>query len=142
MASRWKQELEKVRAAHRGRLHPKVVVNAARDPKSPLHSKFEWNNTKAAEAYRLEQAAELIRSVTFLPKGSDEPIRAYVSLSSDRLGKSGYRAMMDVLSDAQLTAVLVEDAKQELLLFQQRFDRLRKISTHKGLFREIKKVTE
>ena len=46
-----------------GRLDPQSVVAAARNKKSPLHKQFEWDDTKAAEKYRLEQARELIRLV-------------------------------------------------------------------------------
>ena len=140
--SRWQKELEKVRASHRGRLHPKHVVEAARDPHSPLHGKFEWDNTTAAEAYRLQQAAELIRVVTFMPSGAKEPIRAYVSLSSDRLSQQGYRAMVDVLSDAHLKAQLLADAQAELESFRMRFDRLRKVMQMKRLFREVDRVVD
>lgn len=139
--SRWQQELERVRTAHKGRLHPKHVVAAARDPANPLHNKFEWDDKKASEAYRLQQAMELIRQVTFLPKGADEPVRAYVSLSSDRLSRGGFRAMVDVLSDAQLKAQMIEDAKQELSAFQQRYDQLRKVAKFRSVFRAIDRIT-
>lgn len=139
--NRWQKELEKVRLAHKGRLHPKFVVEAARDPKSALHDRFEWDDTKAAHAYRLQVASDLIREVTFLPKGSDEPVRAYVSLSSDRLSRSGYRAMVDVLSDKQLKAQLIEDARNELSAFNLRYERLRKVARMVGLFKEIDRVT-
>lgn len=44
-----------------GSLNPEAVVEAARDPGSPLHDQFEWDNAKAAHAYRLETAKALIR---------------------------------------------------------------------------------
>jgi hypothetical protein len=47
----------------RGLLQPFDVVEAARDPGSPLHDSFEWNDSVAAERYRLEQARRLIRTV-------------------------------------------------------------------------------
>lgn len=31
-----------------GRLDPSLVVEAARDPASPLHAYFEWDDTEAA----------------------------------------------------------------------------------------------
>lgn len=138
--TRWQQELEKVRAECRGVLKPKLVVAAARNPKSALHSKFEWNNGKAADAYRLIQAASLIRSVTFLPGDGDDPIRAYVSLSSDRLSKAGFRAMVDVLSDADLLKRLIADAREELAAFTQRYDRLRKVAKFRSVFAAADKV--
>lgn len=46
-----------------GRLTARDVVTAARDPASPLHDCFEWDDSTAAEAWRTEQARSLIRSV-------------------------------------------------------------------------------
>ena len=68
-------ELEALSQRHKNTLTPKTVVNAARDPKSSLHCKFEWNNTKAAEAYRLEQAACIIRLVVRVADIDGERVR-------------------------------------------------------------------
>ena len=43
-------------------LHAEDVVAAARDPLSPLHSKFQWDDSKAAHRYRLWQARQIIAS--------------------------------------------------------------------------------
>lgn len=53
-------ELEKIETAN-GRLDPKDVVEVARDKKHPLHQFFDWNNKSAAEAWRVQQARDLIR---------------------------------------------------------------------------------
>ena len=44
-----------------GALTPQAVLDDARDKKSPLHSSFEWNNSEAANKYRLDQARAVIR---------------------------------------------------------------------------------
>lgn len=49
-------------AANGGKITPAQVVNAARDPASPMHDYFEWDNDAAAEKYRIDQARTLIRS--------------------------------------------------------------------------------
>ncbi len=46
-----------------GDLSAPLVVEEARDPASPIHDRFEWDDGVAAENYRLVQAAHLIRSV-------------------------------------------------------------------------------
>lgn len=46
-----------------GAITPLIIVEDAKDKASPLHAYFEWNNRKAAEAYRIEQAKLLIRSI-------------------------------------------------------------------------------
>ena len=46
----------------RGGLTPDLVLETARDPTSPLHQCFEWDDTVAAHRYRVDQARYLITS--------------------------------------------------------------------------------
>jgi hypothetical protein len=46
-----------------GKLSPADVLAAARPEDSPIHEFFEWDDTAAAESWRMEQARELIRRV-------------------------------------------------------------------------------
>jgi hypothetical protein len=49
--------------ARGGKLTPSRVVDAARNPDHPLHTHFDWDDSAAAELWRVEQARRLIRSV-------------------------------------------------------------------------------
>ena len=74
--------LETIYIEH-GKLTPELVVEAARDPDSPLHGKFEWNNGACGEAYRLWQARVLSRRVTVMlavVNGSSVLVRAFVNI--------------------------------------------------------------
>lgn len=51
---------------HGGAFRPKHVLEAARNPRSPLYGLFEWNDRKAAEKYRLVQARRLIKAVRYV----------------------------------------------------------------------------
>lgn len=46
-----------------GQISPAAVLDAARSEDSVLHQFFEWDESKAAEAFRLVQASALIREV-------------------------------------------------------------------------------
>ena len=46
-----------------GRLTAQNVVDEARDPASVLHGHFTWDDSTAADAYRLIEARQLIRRV-------------------------------------------------------------------------------
>lgn len=59
-----------------GELTPQRVVDEAVDPEHPLHHRFTWDNTEAADKWRLHQAAALIRSVHVYLYES-EPTRVY-----------------------------------------------------------------
>jgi hypothetical protein len=57
-----------------GRLDPADVVADARDPTSPMHSFFEWEDGEAAIQYRLGQARLLIRRVKIQVTVRDIPM--------------------------------------------------------------------
>lgn len=65
-----------------GDLSPAIVVDEARDEDHPLHPRFEWDDGLAAEKYRQEQAAHLIRTVKVTRVVEDErviQVRAWVA---------------------------------------------------------------
>lgn len=57
-----KSELAKIKATYQ-RLDPELVVEAAKNPLSPLHEHFTWDDGAAAHAYRIAEAKVLIRVV-------------------------------------------------------------------------------
>jgi len=68
------EALTAIRDKHaEGNLVPLDVVDAARPKKAPLHPAFEWDNSVAAEQYRVHQARNLIRSVRIVVDESDAP---------------------------------------------------------------------
>lgn len=60
--------------ARDGFIEPAHVVEAARDPESPLHDEFIWNVNEAAQQHWLDTARSLIRVVRVEVK--DEPARS------------------------------------------------------------------
>lgn len=67
-------ELKDHHARH-GVIKPQVIVKEARPKKAPLHPVFEWDDSVAAEEYRLVQARNLVRAVHVVvesPDGEDE----------------------------------------------------------------------
>ena len=62
----WKEMEAAIRALEKnGRVDPVDLIEAARDPEHPCHSKFTWDIQQAAEERWRDQARELIRSVKF-----------------------------------------------------------------------------
>lgn len=122
------QELRRIAQANGGILLPEQVVAAARPKASPLHSRFCWDDTKAAEQWRLWQARMLIRVTVNVMPETGEAERIWVSLKSDRDEATGYRAMVDVLSDDNMRAQLLEDALEDLEVFRQKYRRLRELA--------------
>lgn len=119
----WQAELKRLARKHGGLLDPEVVVAAAADPRSPLHSRFQWDNTKAAHQYRLWQAQALIRVAVHVSKRDGHVDRVWVSLKQDR-GEGGYRPLVSVLRDEELTSMLLDEAKADWEIFARKYRRL------------------
>jgi hypothetical protein len=116
---------------HKGRLKPSHVVDAARPSNSPIHGHFQWDDNAAAEAYRLIQARQLIQSITIeYHKGpSVRTAPVFVNLRQDRQKDSGYRFVVDVLSDKDKRKQLVADAKADMLYFTNKYHELSELTS-------------
>ena len=120
------EALDAIRVERGGQLHPQDVVAGARDPKSLLHRCFEWDDRKAAEAHRMDQARALIRSIRVIDEEDDDRSRpAFLSIRAD--DGIGYRTFKDVLSSADLRQRLLQQAERDLEAWTQRYRELREI---------------
>ena len=138
-----KAELDRLKALHANqRLEPKLVVEAARDPKSPLHSFFTWNTREAAAKQLLQEARQLVAKyyeVQITSSGEPVKIRHYVSLTTDRVNGGGYRMLDDVMNDDQMREQMLADALAELQVFQAKYSRLKQLQP---VFEAIEKVVQ
>ena len=127
-----KEELEEIRKDNGGLLDPVLVVEYARDQRTLLHNKFEWDDSIAGEQYRIWQARQIIRlELTVINKQNNgDPIRTYVSLIADRKSENekGYRSLIDVLSDEEMRSQLLEEAKRDMDIFKRKYRMLKELS--------------
>jgi len=110
----------------RGRLTARDVLEEARDPGHPLHARFEWDDSIAAERYRLEQARQLIREikVTFIPRGATEvqSVRAYHSVA-DPEGRT-YRPTQEIAGNPLMLKMLLSDMTRDWNRLRERYGHL------------------
>lgn len=126
-----RNELTQLAREHGGELHPKVVVDAARPEDSPLHKSFDWDDSDAAEKWRLQQARQLISAVVTYEKvgKSTVPVRVFVSLTPDReKNGAGYRLANTVMSDAEHRQQMLTDAMAEMQRFKEKYRRLSELA--------------
>jgi hypothetical protein len=119
-----REELEALRLEMGGSVTPAQLLEHARNPNCALHRYFQWDDSEAAEAYRLLQARSVIRAVVkFIPNASGNPVsvRAYVSLPSDRDARTGYRAVAEVMDDEAMAAEALEAFSADLVRLQARY---------------------
>lgn len=121
-------ELEALRAARGVLLAADVVDFARANPESALHSRFTWDDSVAAEKFRLQQARDVIRCyVTLVATGSEEVqrVRVWHHLSTD---KAGYRPLVEVRGDPEMRATMVMDCMRELQRLRQKYKSLTALS--------------
>ena len=134
----YKAELETIRGKHGGVLRSRDVVAFAKSPKTLLHSRFEWDNTKAGAEYRLWQARELIRVLVRIVPTSKIATRVYVSLAKDQhTPGGGYRTMDDVLASVSMREALLNEARADMERFKAKYHHLKELA---GVFRAMDKV--
>jgi hypothetical protein len=113
--------LNRLRSAGGGGLTPEAVVEAARDPASPLHAAFTWDDTAAADAYRKQEARQLINSVRVTYATAEPPKLAFVSVNYRDTGERAYLPIDVVVSDADYRAQAIQQAAGYLEGLQRRF---------------------
>jgi len=133
-------ELKRLAEQSGGILQPQDVVEAARPLSSPLHNSFTWDESEAANKWRLHQARNLLRvTVEFVKTaGGKVPMRVFCSLKSDR-ESGGYRATVDIMSDRQMKNQLIEDALEDIAIFQKKYNHLRELAEVIAAMRRAKK---
>jgi hypothetical protein len=118
-----RDQLQSVYDQHQ-RLTPALVVDVARDQSHPLHDRFEWDDKVAGEAYRLDQARRLIRSVRVVYREADEKeaartVRAYHSVRDEQ--GNAYRPVEEITESPLLTKILLQDMEREWKQLMRRY---------------------
>ncbi|MBR2550744.1 MAG: hypothetical protein IKE92_12155 [Clostridiales bacterium] len=113
---------------------PADIVELAEDPGSELHKCFEWDDSIAADKYRLIQAQKVCRNLivrTETKKGEEIQVRVICnSGESDNI----YRPTVLTLRNNDQYAKLLLQAKAELEQFKKRYHMIRELE---AIFEEI-----
>lgn len=136
-----RKELEKIRKKNDGELNPQYVVNAAKSNRHKLHKFFDWDDTSAANEYRLTQARSIIRSIVVVrPELPDKEFREYhVQRSKIEPRKQTYSTTAEIMQDPEARAELLQRALGELLAVRRKFVVLQELTI---VFRAIDEVLE
>lgn len=130
------QELESIRDRN-GKVEPEIVVEEATPADAPLHPAFEWNDSKAAHEYRLDQARHICRAIVVIQDEEEaEPVRLMVHIPA-RDDQKGYYQSTEVAVDNYDEWTL---ATKELS--RQANGLMRTLETMQRLARKRDKVTQ
>ena len=104
-----------------GQITPQEVLEKARDVNSELHKCFEWDDSIAAEKYRLQQARSIIINLVYVQKKAEEQSVRCFSLTSK---VSTYQPTQQFLVQEDEYQTLLKRALAELEAFKRKYHTL------------------
>lgn len=99
-------------------LTPQNLVDVSRPEEAPLHKEFEWDDSKAAEEYRKEQARCLIRHLVIIPADNTPPVRMLFKVAPN---ESKYEPLHVILKSEDKTMALYKQSLSELRSFKWKY---------------------
>lgn len=114
---------------------PEEVLEQARnDEDSELHKCFEWNDSIAAEKYRLTQARQIIQLLVIKPEKKEEPQVRVFQITTET---NNYQPVRLFLEQPDEYKALLQRAKNELSALEARYKTLSELE---AVFAEIDKI--
>lgn len=72
-------EVERIKRKHNGLLTAEILLEESRHPKAVFHKCFTWDDERAADLFRIDQARNLLQkiTVTLITDGESRQVRVY-----------------------------------------------------------------
>lgn len=120
------ERLEQISSKNKGKITPALVVNDAKSITSPFHNHFEWDDRKASEQYRLQQARDLVNHIleVAVVEGVQMKVRSFFNVRNGK-GRTVYVTLKTAVTNKnyrlqllnQLITIL-ENATELMKLFR------------------------
>lgn len=133
-------EIKTIKANRKSLISPRDLVDwAEENVNSELHKQFEWDESIAADEYRMGQARQLMRrfKIHYVLNHKDVKTRYFISLKRDRNEDGGYRTVNYIMKRSDMKAEMLDEALAELLVFKKKYAVLKSLE---GVFAEIDKL--
>ena len=98
------EELDRIRTVSGGALNAPDIVDAARPEHAPLHPVFEWDDKKAAESFRHNQARTMVRALVVVTPEKENEHRAYYHTVVEGQSKPTYAPAVEVVNNPAMFA--------------------------------------
>ncbi len=104
---------------------PEQVVDAARPKNSPIHDLFEWDDSTAAERYRLSQARNFVNhlEVVVISHSGERTTKAFhsVIVTHGDTRERGYCSLETIVENEDLNAQVIRKALGELTYWRDKY---------------------
>jgi len=141
-AEQYGLELIRLREKANGSLKTKDIVESARSEDSPIHKYFNWDDTKAAELYRRDQARHLINGIVevIIEEDEEREIPIFFNIiEEDENGSQGYVMVEEVIKNGEYKNQLLQKAIQEIKHWQTKYKTLKDLGVIFGAIEKVQK---
>lgn len=116
---------------------PEEIVDKARDESTELHKCFEWDDTKAAEKYRVYQARQIVCHL-IVKEVNDDPQKHEVRFFYKTDSQEGYKPTSYIMRNKDEYHKLLERVLAELSAFKKKYSTLKELE---GVWEAINSLT-
>lgn len=118
-------------------LTARIVVDESTPAQAPLHPAFEWDDARAADSWRLEQASYILRSlvvVSVQDDGTKSSERRFLHVPTEtvendvKVVRMGYVPSEQAMADAGMRRHVLETALAEYRSFRRKYQRLTELA--------------
>jgi len=121
--------VESIVRKHRGvRAQKLALVEAARDKRSVAHRYFTWDQAKAAEMCRLEEARHLINSITWVVVREERKVETRRFQVVHHNGEREFVPTSVIVSDRDMKTEMETAMRRDLVTFYNRYKAWRDVS--------------
>lgn len=118
-------------------IKPDMIVQYAKDnPDSEIHKCMTWDDTKAADKWRLHEARMIVRSLVITietEERKEQPIRMFLRTDTT----SGYKETVRIYQNEDELNGMLRMAKAELVAFEKKYRILSNTEELKEIFKFI-----
>lgn len=109
------------------------LLESARPINSAIHDCYEWDDSVAAENYRITQSGYILRNLVKIVVSDDvkqeKEVRAFVNIAqSDKFTEGQFVDVSTALSNEETRKIVLRKALKELQVFQKRYDDFEELS--------------
>lgn len=131
--------MEQLAASEEG-LTEQTLLDANREEDAPLHNDYEWDDSEAAEKYRLSQSGHFLRCILTVEIQQDEsekqsePQRAFFVTTEPKV----YEPLAVIIKEQSKYDKLLATAMNELTAFKRKYESLKELQPVFDAMKEVK----
>lgn len=126
--------------AETGTITSQALLDVSRPDSAPTHNLFEWDDTIAAERYRLQQATIAINAIEIEMGETKTPQVAFVNVTHKAPKTIGTFVPINVaLSDCNMRDTVLANALRDLKSFYRKYQNLTELSKIFAAIEEVER---